>query len=53
MFTNIRPFLGKFHKFKVIFARIFKTVVDIGSCTLKRNYLKCSLQCRRYLGAER
>ena len=32
MFTNIRPLLGTFHKFKVIVARIFETVVvDMGS----------------------
>ena len=30
-FININPLLGTFHKFKVIVARSFKTVVDIGS----------------------
>ena len=30
-FINIKPLLGTFHKFKVIAARSFKTVVDMGS----------------------
>ena len=30
-FINIKPLLGTFHKFKVIVARSFKTVVDMGS----------------------